>query len=384
MDIKKLKENKEIIDRITQIHHDQYQEFDEFNKALSGDEPISVRSLKERDFEYKFDASEILYHLDNNGYLDELEHWNGQQIQDNYKEAISHLEKTNQKAIFLNLVDAIKNKRVAPFVGAGVSKQCGYPLWGEALEKVIEQFKDADLTEIEQKLEQNDYLGAAELIYSEDRDLFVQSIKTEFRLKFSQDDDNPPIHGPVKILPKITSGCIITTNLDGLIEQVFINENKPLSGYMHGVQPGHNFVQRMLRGEHCILKLHGHFDQENSYVFTETQYKHAYGNPISFDKQLPKTLRQIYINNSLLFLGCSLEQDKTLDLFQSIKESNQFEIPEHFAFLPEPKSGKREKRTRLLRLNIQPIWYPSKNHHAYLEKLLDLAIAASERKISIV
>jgi hypothetical protein len=390
LDIKKIKENKELLDRITQILQENYKAsenfnkfFNEFNITTDRDEQIVLKSIKERDFEYKFDASEILFHLDNNGYLDELENWNGQQIQDNYKEAISHLEKTNQKAIFLNLVDAIKKKRVAPFVGAGVSKACGYLLWGESLKAVVEQIKDADLTDINSAIEKNDYMTAAELIYKEDRDSFVQFIKTEFRLMYSQDDDNPPIFGPVKLLPKITSGCIITTNFDELIEQVFILENKPLSGYMHGLQPGHNFIQRMLRGDHCILKLHGHFDQDNSYVFTDTQYNDAYGDPISYELQLPKALRQIYINNSLLFLGCSLEQDKTLDLFHSIIETKHFEIPEHFAFLPEPKSGKRDKRTRLLRLNIQPIWYPVDKNHTFVEKLLDLAIASSERKISI-
>jgi hypothetical protein len=66
--------------------------------------------------------------------------------------------------------------------------------------------------------------------------------------------------------------------------------------------------------------------------------------------------------------------------------SKQFEIPKHFAFLPDPQNGplKQAKENRLLELNIQPIWYRVEEHdHSMLTLLVDLAVDMAERKVSL-
>jgi hypothetical protein len=152
---------------------------------------------------------------------------------------------------------------------------------------------------------------------------------------------------------------------------------------MHGTQQ-HNFFSRLVKGERCILKLHGDARDSKTYIFTTTQYDSAYGNPHDFSTPLPKALRQIYISNSLLFLGCSLEQDRTLDLFHTVVASGDYEIPRHFAVVEQPPSGKlkQQKESRLLKLNIQPIWYPE-GRHEHVEKLLTLLIDVAENRISL-
>ena len=83
-----------------------------------------------------------------------------------------------------------------------------------------------------------------------------------------------------------------------------------------------------------MLKLHGDASQPDTYVFTEEQYRQGYGEgEIDFRLQLPKALRQVYVSHLLLFLGCSLAQDKIMDLFKQVKDEGQFVIPEHFALL---------------------------------------------------
>lgn len=162
---------------------------------------------------------------------------------------------------------------------------------------------------------------------------------------------------------------------------------------MHGMQAGNNFVQRLLRGERCILKLHGDAGQANTHVFTQAQYQEAYGGaagePFAFQNQLPRALRQIFISHSLLFLGCSLEQDKTLDLFKSVVDEAAFEIPDHFALLNEPATPQERarKEARLLQLRIRPLWYSTphdaegKPDHSLLEQILRLAIAVARRQV---
>jgi hypothetical protein len=128
-------------------------------------------------------------------------------------------------------------------------------------------------------------------------------------------------------------------------------------------------------------------------VFTQAQYEAAYGDaggaPFAFQNQLPRALRQIFISHSLLFLGCSLEQDKTLDLFKSVVDEGAFEIPDHFALLNEPATPpeRARKEARLLQLKIRPLWYATSQgadgtpDHCLLEQILKLAIAVANRQV---
>ncbi|MFH0230305.1 hypothetical protein ACGRRZ_15200 [Vibrio diabolicus] len=80
-----------------------------------------------------------------------------------------------------------------------------------------------------------------------------------------------------------------------------------------------------------------------------------------------------------------MEQDRTLELFKSVKDEGHFEIPNHFAFLPEPEpEDKAEKMGRLLSMSIKPIWYRAKDgDHSMLEKLLLLATDVACKRYSL-
>lgn len=87
------------------------------------------------------------------------------------------------------------------------------------------------------------------------------------------------------------------------------------------------------------------------------------------------------MTNAMLFLGCSLEKDKTLELFGSVMEDSDFDIPDHFAILPEPNGveTKNQKEARLNDLRIRTLWYPQ-GEHGYVENYIKLALdMATER-----
>ena len=155
-----------------------------------------------------------------------------------------------------------------------------------------------------------------------------------------------------------------------------------LDAYMHGLQQGNKFVPKLIKGARCILKLHGDAEDYETYVFTEEQYEAGYGNPVDFTKPLPKALRQIFISHSLLFLGCSLNKDRTLDLFDQVRRDTEFEVPDHFAILPSPEglAAKNAKEGFLLNLKIRPIWYPP-GQHDFVEKYLRLAVDVAEERL---
>lgn len=382
MDIKKLRENKLIVDKVEEVLQAAYSSNQEFNTVLDEAEPLSFKSLRDPNHEYLMKVSDALYWVERDAYLDELDHWEGQRQVDQHESATAFIKDSDQQAVFLDLVDAIRFGRIAPFVGAGLSKACGYPMWGEALRKIAKKLNGLDVQDIEPLMEQYDYLQAAQVLHDASTQQVQHFIKTEFRQRGA-------INGPVRLLPELANGCIVTTNFDTVIEDLLRDQGQPLDGYMHGTQAGNNFVQRLLRGERCILKLHGDAGQANTHVFTRAQYQAAYGDPFAFQNQLPRALRQIFISHSLLFLGCSLEQDKTLDLFKSVVDEAAFEIPDHFALLNEPSAAQERarKEARLLQLKIRPMWYATpvdvdgKPDHSLLEQILKLAIAVARRQV---
>lgn len=382
MDIKKLRENKLIVDKVEEALQAAYSSNQEFNAVLDEAEPLSFRSLRDPEHEYLVKVSDALYWVERDAYLDELDHWEGQRQVDQHEAATAFIKASDQRAVFLDLVDAVRFGRIAPFVGAGLSKACGYPMWGEALRKIAQKLNGLGVQDIEPLMAQYDYLQAAQVLHDAAAEQVRHFIKTEFRQRGA-------INGPIRLLAELANGCIVTTNFDTVIEDLFRDRGQPLDGYMHGTQAGNNFVQRLLRGERCILKLHGDAGQANTHVFTQAQYQAAYGEPFAFQNQLPRALRQIFISHSLLFLGCSLEQDKTLELFKSVVDEGAFEIPDHFALLNEPATvqERARKEARLLQLKIRPLWYATpadadgKPDHGLLGQILKLAIAVARRQV---
>lgn len=382
MDIKKLRENKLIVDKVEEALQAAYTSNSDFNAVLDEADPLTFKSLRDPEHEYRIRISDALYWVERDAYLDELDHWDGKCQIDQHEAASRFIKESDQGAVFLDLVDALRIGRIAPFVGAGLSRACGYPMWGEALRKLAQKLEGLGFPDIEPLMAQYDYLQAAQVLHAAAPDQVQNFIKTEFRKRGA-------ILGPIRLLPELAKGCIVTTNFDSVIEDLFSDLQQGLDGYMYGTQPGNAFVQRLLRGERCILKLHGDARQENSYVFTQAQYEAAYGQSLAFQNQLPRALRQIFISHSLLFLGCSLEQDKTLDLFKFVIDEAAFEIPDHFALLNEPGTPQERaaKEARLLKLRIRPLWYSTpeghdgKPDHSLLEQILKLAIAVARRQV---
>lgn len=382
MDIKNLRENKLIVDKVEEALQAAYTSNADFNAVLDEADPLTFRSLRDPKHEYFINISDALYWVERDAYLDELDHWEGKRQIDQHEAASRFIKESDQSAVFLDLVDALRIGRIAPFVGAGLSRACGYPMWGEALRKIAQKLGGQCLPDIEPLMAQYDYLQAAQVLHAAAPDQVQNFIKTEFRKRGA-------ILGPILLLPELAKGCIVTTNFDSVIEDLFSELKQGLDGYMYGTQPGNAFVQRLLRGERCILKLHGDAKQENTYVFTQMQYEAAYGQPLAFQNQLPRALRQIFISHSLLFLGCSLEQDKTLDLFKFVIDEAAFEIPDHFALLSDPGNPQERaaKEARLLKLRIRPLWYTTsldedgKTDHSLLEQILKLVIAVARRQV---
>jgi hypothetical protein len=252
----------------------------------------------------------------------------------------------------------------------------GMPLWAEALTELLGRLPGADAAAIAAQIAAGEYLAAAQALVEHDTVQTQNFIRTKYRVQEIK------LAGPMVLLPRIAKGCLITTNFDDAVEQVYRRDGVEFLAYMHGTQE-HNFFPRLVRGDRCLLKLHGDAENPATHILTQAQYAAGYGNPYDFRKPLPKALRQVFVSHSLLFLGCSLEHDWTLALLKQAKQAEEYAIPNHYAILPAPAGpqAKQQKESGLLTLNIQPLWYPA-GQHEFVERYLQLVIDVTERRIS--
>jgi len=355
---------------------DQYEANTDFNDYFDGEEPLSVPSPQKEVCEYQYERSKVLFWLDRDAYDDERSVWENDTNQAKHQEVTELLRSNGSVVPFQDLIDAVQRGRIVPFVGAGLSKPIGMPLWGEALAQLLGRLPGADAPAISALIDSGSYLEAAQMLAEHDYVQTTNFIRTTYRAQKIN------LAGPMLLLPRFAKGCIVTTNFEDAIEKTYELSGVEFKAYMHGTQE-HNFFQRMVRGDRCLLKLHGDAENDVTHILTKVQYTNAYGDPFDFRKPLPKALRQIYISQSLLFLGCSLDQDWTLELLKKAKAQDEYQIPSHYAILPAPVDPqvKQQKATSLLELNIQPIWYPDGNHE-FVEKLLQLVVDVTERRVT--
>jgi len=66
----------------------------------------------------------------------------------------------------------------------------------------------------------------------------------------------------------------------------------------------------------------------------------AYGNgTLDLSKPVPKVLRYHFKTSSLLFLGCGLNRDRTMEVFQAVKiQMGDKDRPQHFSLESMPIS----------------------------------------------
>lgn len=348
---------------------EEYETSKDFNESFDSDESIKVGSLE-------FPKSRALFWLDRDAYYEAQEEWLDGSLQEKHEKCIELLKKHALETPFIELITAVERGRIVPFVGAGMSKPMGMPLWGEALQELLARLPGAHVAGITAQIDSAQYLAAAQALVEHDPVQTENFIRTKYRVHKMK------LVGPMLLLPHIAKGCVITTNFDDAIEQIYGRDDVHFDAYMYGKQ-GYNFFPRLVRGDHCLLKLHGDADNPNTHILTQSQYADAYGEPFDFHKPLPKALRQVFVSQSLLFLGCSLEQDWSLELLEKAKQVDEFAVPNHYAILPEPDDAqiKHQKATRLLTLNIQPLWYPA-GEHEFVDRYLQFIIDVAQRRIN--
>lgn len=300
------------------------------------------------------------------------------------------------KEHFSFLLRLMQRNAVVPFLGAGISKNYGYPGWNEFLRT---QAQNNDLPEILHLLDSNKYEKAASKLHEHlNGSMEFILMQTFGDHKYKNAEENPEI----EFIPKIFRSLILTTNFDEVIELLYAKVN---GEYIEKLTPmtlsNKKVIQKRIAcGEPTLIKLHGDI-AIREFVLTEQEYNTAYGSHILDTRlPLPEFLHDVLLSKIILFLGCSLEDDRTL----RVVEQSQIDGNMSFALLQLPVETRNEvdpwtpklersakghenlaKRQAFLNEhNIIPIWYPYDKHEALKIFLMALAHRVStEYKPSI-
>jgi HAD superfamily phosphoserine phosphatase-like hydrolase len=159
-----------------------------------------------------------------------------------------------------------------------------------------------------------------------------------------------------------------------MLEIVYAEENHPFE--TGRIFPGTRIRQATAavhQRKHCLLKLHGDYEDASSRILTLSEYKREYGatfpEEVNESLQVPLVLGQALAAGPLLFLGCSLKKDRTLAVIRQL--AARYPGIVHFALLSDAEA-EESRLAQLNQWNIRPIFYPAGQYsavEAFLEQL---------------
>lgn len=291
------------------------------------------------------------------------------------------------EANFSLLLRYYQRGTIVPFIGSGFSANISgekFPPWKKFLLKYAGDFGIQDL--ITDTLEDVTipfrYELAAATIAQHDA-AFTERIQEFFAL--NETDAIAPT-ALVQSLPKIfPHSPLLTSNLDTVIETVYLDQGVPMDQILYGM----SFTDQQLRRitsnkDHVLLKVHGCIKDRDTVVFSENQYSKLYG-PLDskreyknkVNKKFPAQFKKISNEIRFLFLGCSLSEDRYLEILKQVKEHAQEDANYHFAIIAAPEDEKEfiERQKYLASCGIAPIWYAAGHYEQigeYLNRLLSV------------
>lgn len=282
---------------------------------------------------------------------------------------IDILDNNENNKNFCNLKKDFKltPQSIIPFIGAGMSCPI-FPSWSQFFYNALDQVRLSPIDEekIKNMIDNNLYEEAAsELAQSLGKGRFIDVIKDEFSSSKITEEFLKKM--PVGLLPNIfKNNVILTTNFDHVLETCYRRASNTFTNTFTYYDNSDILLSEALQGRgHHLFKIHGDYSITDKIVFTKEQYDKCYGKKLN--SGFVKNLSAIVKSKILLFLGCSLQTDRTMDLLKKIALSSH---GTHYAII-ESKNDESfyERLTYLSNLNIRCICFPE-NKYDYIEIIL--------------
>ena len=265
-------------------------------------------------------------------------------------------EYNSNRAVYNKILEHTERSNLVPVIGAGLSAWVEYPMWDELLRRHGAEFDVAEA--VEAHLAAWRYDEAAEVMAEACGDTWFDILRDSFDPRqIPERRGNRPAYQ--KWLPQLFRGLVLTTNFDRCMEDLYEDPDS--------INPGDDFQKKRteragFENRHLLIKLHGDIHDPWNMVLTRTAYDECYGSdPASPDltKPMPAFLAEQVNRRPMLFLGCSLHQDRTCAVLRTCSR-----IGSHYALLPRPKEDEEfdRRQKELRKLGIRPIWYPAGQH----------------------
>lgn len=324
-----------------------------FHEYLNDTWPVSIDV-------FSWDSASVFRSMSPKDYEASFNEWHQSERKNSKERALEFLQETECLERFFALIHRVKLGNVVPFVGAGLSIPSGFQPWGEFLLSLL-----ADAPQARQAVRDFVAVGkfeeAAQVAFdSLGPDAFAEEISN--RLGRREVD----VLGPVRLLPQLFQGEIVTTNFDDVLSSSYADSGnafaREISGAALRAAPAQLGADR-----HCLLRLHGEARSAEGRVLTMSEYDETYDEA----RAMSGLLEKISGIRSFLFLGCSLSSDRMLSALRKIKSDSPQGSPAHYAFLPLPAEDERNARRLFLgEAGIHPIYYPAHGHDQCIEDML--------------
>ncbi|MGL4695737.1 SIR2 family protein [Enterococcus larvae] len=278
----------------------QYECDDEFYSAIVLEETCGYCEDKVKNHEYY-----LLYEIE---FSDALREYNLNLLK-KYFSADSHV-------VLCSLRENLH--KVIPFVGAGLSKSLGFPLWKELFLSARDGILDEFVPVFNKKYEDGDIDKLIEFILDfhplikDEKDLKNKIIKPQISKKIAAVDID------CSILPNLLSldtEYILTTNYDNTLEQC---NQRVEAGYdvSRNVLNFEGFEN--LEDQKYIFHIHGDINMLDSMIVTKQDYEELYSK-----EENKRILTGLISKYSMLFLGFSMNDQYFSQELKSISDSNR-------------------------------------------------------------
>lgn len=275
----------------------------------------------------------------------------------------------------VELLTAVRQKRLVLFVGAGLSKQAtpAVPNWRELLSRmsdIAEQRRDIDSSAraaLEQLLRDRKFLMAAqELRERLPTDHYNKVLDEQFRL---EGVEPAPIHRRIfELKPKM----VITTNYDRLLEDGYSREYGKTANVATSEHP--EIAQRHLQNptpdRPLIFKIHGSITDPNTIVLTESDYRR-----VSSSDGYRRFLSAVFMTHVVLLLGFSLEDPELSLHFAELRHSLKYNNYPDYALMPGEALNAVERRRWRQDFGVEVLTYNSSIGHSPVIEFVETLIA---------
>jgi hypothetical protein len=265
------------------------------------------------------------------------------------------------------LVDAIRNRQVILFAGAGVSMTVGLPSWRTLVEHIAEEL------ELDPGILSDP--GINHLILAEFYRLKQGSIgplRSWMDRNWTVAPDQMKASRVHELICKLDFPIIYTTNFDRNLETAFELHGKDFVKIVNAKD-----IARIRDGVPQIVKYHGDFDDDESIVIAETDYMDR----LSFESPLDIKFRSDALGKTILFVGYSLTDLNIRFLLHRLWKmwcgsGYERDRPQSYVFMLRPNPVEEavleQWGLRVLTENCPP----EEALQVFLEKLSDAADAA--------